>query len=760
MTQAPQEGTRIVGRGVQRVDSAERLIGAAVFGADHTTKGTLYAKLVRSPYANARILSIDVSRAVAMPGVRAVVTSADFPYIAMTNQAVGGEITMTPRDQRRMQMAEDRIFYHWQAVAAIAADDATIAEEAAALVEVEYEPIEPVVEVERAVRPDSSLVHDDLYTWEFAGGPSDKASNIARRVELSRGDVEQGFAESDIVIERTFRGGTVHQGYLEPQACTVDVGDDGHLTVYSSSQISFNLRDTLSIILGLPQEMITVVPLEIGGGFGGKAGLGIEFVTALLAMKARRPVKLVLAREEVFRASGPTCAHVIRLRIGAMRDGTLKAFEGRYLLDTGAMTGFTHSATAALTGASHYRFPHLYVDAYDVVTNKPVAMAYRAPSGPIGNYPTEVVMDELAEELGMDPIDLRLKNVTEEGDPLPNGLTMPVWGLKKILLAAKEHPAWTDPLPEGHGRGFAAAYWGGATLTSSAEIVINPDATFEVTTGSVDLTGTRTTMAQFAAEELGVEMEQINVISGDTDSVGHTDGSFGSRTTLTTGTAVLLAARDALEKLRAVAAEMLRVDAEYVDYAEQTFTARDADRSVTLADVCKAAVEANEDEKLKGIGMATGLPAAPTSAASIAEVAVDKDTGRTEIKRFTIFQDPGNAINPMSVEGQMQGGAAQGIGWALWEVYDVDVATGMIRNPNFLDYRMPTTLDVPMIEPVIVSTPNPSGPHGARGVGEIPLVTPVGAIGNAIYHATGVRLHQTPFTPEKVLWGLRELAGE
>ena len=296
MTQTRQEGTRIVGRGVQRVDSAERLIGAAVFGADHTTKGTLYAKLVRSPYANARVLSIDVSRAVAMPGVRAVVTSADFPYIAMSNQAVGGEITMTPRDQRRMQMAEDRIFYHWQAVAAIAADDATIAEEAAALVEVEYEPIEPVVEVERAVRPDSSLVHDDLYTWEFAGGPSDKASNIARRVELSRGDVEQGFAESDIVIERTFRGGTVHQGYLEPQACTVDVGDDGHLTVYSSSQISFNLRDTLSIILGLPQEMITVVPLEIGGGFGGKAGLGIEFVTALLAMKARRPVKLVLAQ--------------------------------------------------------------------------------------------------------------------------------------------------------------------------------------------------------------------------------------------------------------------------------------------------------------------------------------------------------------------------------------------------------------------------------------------------------------------------------
>ena len=758
MTETRQEGTRIVGRGVQRVDSGERLTGTAVFGADHKASGTLYGKMVRSPHANARIRSIDVSKAIALPGVRAVVTSADFPYIEMSNQAVGGEITMTPRDQRRMQMAEDKVFYHWQAVAAVAADDPVTAEQAAGLVEVDYEPIRPVVDVERAVQPDSSLVHDDLYTWEFAGGPSDKPSNIARRVELSRGDIERGLAESDIVLERTFRGGTVHQGYLEPQSCTVEIGEDGRMTVYSSSQISFNLRDTLSIILGLPQEQITVVPLEIGGGFGGKAGLGVEFVTALLAMKAKQPVKLTLAREEVFRASGPTCAHVIRLKIGAMRDGTVTAFEGHYLLDTGAMTGFTHSATAALTGASHYRFPHLYVDAYDVVTNKPVAMAYRAPSGPIGNYPTEVVMDELAEELGMDPIDLRLKNVTEEGDPLPNGLTMPVWGLKKILLAAKEHPAWTDPVPEGHGRGFAAAYWGGATLTSSAEIIVNADATFVVTTGSVDLTGTRTTMAQFAAEELGVEMSQISARSGDTDSVGHTDGSFGSRTTLTTGTAVLLAAKDALERLRSVAAQLLRVEPDFVDYENQTFIARDAaDRRVSLENACKAAVEDEPEGKLKVVGMATGLPAAPTAAASIAEVAVDTETGRSAITRFTIFQDPGNAINPLAVEGQMQGGAAQGIGWALWEVYDVDPETGIIRNPNFLDYRMPTTTDVPMIEAVIVSTPNPSGPHGARGVGEIPLVTPVGAIGNAIYHATGVRLHQTPFTPERVLWGLKEL---
>ncbi len=347
--------------------------------------------------------------------------------------------------------------------------------------------------------------------------------------------------------------------------------------------------------------------------------------------------------------------------------------------------------------------------------------------------------------------------MTEEGDPLPNGLTMPVWGLKKILQAAREHPAWTDPVPEGRGRGFAAAYWGGATLTSSAEVHVHSDATFTVITGSVDLTGTRTTMAQFAAEELGVEMEQIRVEIGDTDSVGHTDGSFGSRTTLATGTAVIVAARDALQKLRARAGDLLRVAPEFLDYADQTFVMRDnPDKRITLKEVCSRTV-GGTDGAIQGIGMSTGLPGAPTAAASIAEVEVDRATGRTEIKRFTIFQDPGNAINPMAVEGQMQGGAGQGIGWALWEVYDIDPATGVIRNANLLDYRMPTTLDVPMIEPVIVSTPNPTGPHGARGVGEIPLVTPVGAIGNAIYHATGLRLYQTPFTPERVFMGLQEM---
>lgn len=755
MTETAASTTRVVGQGVKRVDSPERVTGKAIYGADHATPGTLFAKVVRSPHANARIVSIDIGDALRHPGVKTVVTSHDFPRIELSMQAVGGEITMTPRDQRRMQMAEDRVFYHGQAVAAVAATDLSAAEAAAELVKIVYEPDEPVVDVERAVQPDSSLVHHDLYTWEFAGGLSEKPSNIARRIELDRGDIDRGFEEADVILERRFRGGTVHQGYLEPQASTVDIDAQGHLTCYTSSQINFNLRDTLATILGLSKDLVTVVSLEIGGGFGGKAGLGIEFVTALLAMKAGRAVKLVLTREEVFRATGPTCAHVIDIKIGAKSDGTLTAFKGTYLLDTGAMTGFTHSATAAMTGASHYRFPHLHIDAYDVVTNKPVAMAYRAPSGPIGNFPTEALMDELAAIVGMDPIDLRIKNVTEDGEPLPNGLAMPVWGLKKILTEARQHPAWTETAPEGRGRGFAAAYWGGATLTSNAEIVANSNATFSVITGSVDLTGTRTTMAQIAAEELGVEMEQILIASGDTDSVGHTDGSFGSRTTLTTGTAVMNAARDVIGKLREKAGEFLRVEPEYLDYADQVFEMRDnPDKRITLVEVCERSI-GQTPGSIHGAGNSTGLPGAPTAAASIAEVEVDRETGRPEIKRFTMFQDPGNAINPMAVEGQMQGGAGQGIGWALWEVYDIDQVTGVVQNANFLDYRIPTTLDIPMIGTEIVSTPNPSGPYGARGVGEIPLVTPVAAIANAIHDATGVRIYETPLNPERVFWALQ-----
>ena len=743
--------TKIVGKSIQRVDGAERAEGTAKYGADLTLPKSLFGKVKRSPYANAKILDIDISAALKSTGVKAIVTSKDFPSIEFSDKVVGGEITMTPRDQRRMQMAEEKVFYHAQAVAAVAAETLEQAESALDLIKVSYEVLDPVTNVEEAIKDNAPLVHDDLYTWEFAGKLSTKASNIARRVELSRGNYELGFAKSDIIIERQFQGGTVHQGYLEPQACSVNIDDD-HLTVYTSSQINFNLRDTLATILGREKDAITVVPLEIGGGFGGKAGLGIEFITSLLAIKANAPVKLVLNREEVFRSTGPTCAHVIKIKIGAMKDGTLTAFKGEYLLDTGAMTGFTHSATAAMTGSSHYKFTDLYVDAYDVVTNKPVAMAYRAPSGPIGNYPTEVVIDELAEKLNIDPIEFRIKNVTEEGDPLPNGLTMPVWGLKKILQAARTHPAWTDKLPNNRGRGFAAAYWGGATLTSNAEIAVNKDATFNVMTGSVDLTGTRTTMAQFAAEELDVQIDQIQVGIGDTDSVGHTDGSFGSRTTLATGTAVILAARDALDKLTNIASTLLRIDRDYIEYSDQLFSIKDDPSTfISLEEVCKSL-----SEPIRGIGMSTGLPGAPTAAASIAEVEVDKLTGRSEIKRFTIFQDPGNAINPLAVEGQMQGGAAQGIGWALWEVYDIDQKTGIIRNANFLDYKMPTALDVPMIDTEIISTPNPNGPHGARGVGEIPLVTPVGAIGNAIYNAIGIRMRETPFTPEKVFMAIKD----
>lgn len=746
--------TRVVGQAAPRGDAVERVTGKAVYGSDLTLPGTLYGKMLRSPHAHARIKSINTTRAMELPGVKIVVTSADFPDVELGGPAVGGEIALLPRDQRRMQLADETVFYQGQAVAAVAAISRQVAEDALELIDVEYEVLPTVGDVEEAIKPDAPLVHEDLYTWEFTGEKAASPSNISRHVAMSRGDVDSGFAEADIILEKTFRGGTVHQGYIEPQACTADIDASGHITVYTTNQSSFAVRDALSAVLGLPKNKITLVPLEIGGGFGGKSGLAIELVTTLLAMKSGRPVKLTLTREEVFRATGPTCANVVHLRMGAKKDGTLTAFKGSYYLDTGALAGFPHAATAGMTAISHYKVPNMQFDGYDVVTNKPVHMAYRAPSGPIGNYPTEALMDEIAEQLNIDPIDLRLKNVNDEGGPLPNGLTMPVWGLRKILETAKTHPAWTSPLPPGRGRGFSCAFWGGATLTSSAGVVVNADATFAVTIGSVDLTGVRTSMAQIAAEELGVELDQVTARMGDTDGVGYTDGTFGSRTTLVTGAAVQNAAQETLKKLQEKAAQFLEVVPEDLMYSNQTFSAKDDEsKQISLREVCTRSI-GGMFGSMEIVGSSTGLPMAPSSAAAIAEVEIDEDTGRTRIARWTAFQDPGKAINPMAVEGQMQGGAGQGVGWALWEVYDWQ--DGVVRNASLLDYRMPTALDVPMIETVIVETPNPSGPFGVRGAGEACLITPVPAIANAIHSAVGIRLQETPFTPTRVLQALKE----
>ncbi len=755
MSQIAERGA--VGQRIPRIDGVERVMGKARYGADLTLPGTLYAKTLRSPHAHARIRGIDASAALAIEGVKAVVTAADYPQVDLSAEALGGETALPIPEQRSMQIAEDKVVFHGQGVAVVAATDIHIAEAALAVIEVDYEPLAPVDDVEEAMKAGGPLVQENLHTWSFGDVLSNEPSNIARHVELGRGDVDAGFAEADVVIEHSFRGGTVHQGYIEPQACSVDIDADGNLTVYTTNQTNFNLRDSMAAVLGKPKNKIKVVPMEIGGGFGGKSNMTVEFGASLLAMKTGKPVKHYMTREEVFRATGPTCAHVATVKIGARRDGTITAFQGSYRLDVGAAAAFPHAAVAGLCAASYYKIPNLKIDAYDVVTNKSPSQAYRAPSGPIGNYPTESILDEIGERLGIDAVDLRLTNVADEGDPNAFGAPLPVWGLRKILENVKTHPAWTNPVPAGRGRGFACGFWGGATLTSSAQIAVHADATFAVLIGSVDLTGVRTSMAQIAADVLGVAMDSVRVEHGDTESVGYTDGSYGSRTLLVTGTAVMNAANDVLNQLKERAAFLLETDPDGIDYRDQNFFAKDdASKELNLAQVCSQSVGPMSGS-IVGIGTSSGLPEAPTSAASIAEVEVDESTGRAAVKKMTVFQDPGKAINPMAVEGQVQGGAGQGIGWAMSEEYQWKDA--VMRNATLLDYRIPTALDLPMIDVVLVETPNPSGPFGARGVGEACIITPISSVANAVHSATGARLFHSPFTPERIREATRARVG-
>ena len=408
-----------------------------------------------------------------------------------------------------------------------------------------------------------------------------------------------------------------------------------------------------------------------------------------------------------------------------------------------------------VSGFSPYKLPNFNADGYDVITNKPRSQAYRAPGLPEGAFAIETAIDELAEEIGMDPIDIRIVNATGDGEPMSDGMALPVTRFAQILEDVKKHPAWTDPLAPGRGRGMAIGMRREGGGTSSATIMLNKDATFSVVIGSVDLTGVRTTLAQMAAEVLGVELDAISIDIGDTDSVGYTDGSWGSRVTYVTGEAVAKAARDLIDQLKTLAAERFRANAADVEYKDGAFTLSDnREQSVTLQELAGSNTGAGVGA-IVGTGVATGVRPVTSTAVHVAEVEVDSDTGSVRIVKYTGFQDPGRAINPIAVEGQVQGAVAQGLGWALWENYEWD-ENGIMRNSNFLDYRIPTALDLPMIETVFVGGPAPENEFGIRGVGEAPIIPPLAVVGNAFQKATGVRVRQIPLNPERAFWALSQ----
>ena len=742
----------VVGTRPIRHDGIDKVIGAAKYGADIQLSGMLHGKVLRSPHAHARIRSIDTSKAEALTGVTAVVTSKDFPIIA--DKII--DLAETQGNARLMAehvMAADKALYKGHAVAAVSATSPHIAEQALDLIDIDYEVLKPVLSLDEAMADDTPLLHENLTTYfkleRFArGDDSGNKSNIASHIQHKLGDIEQGFREADIIVEREFTTQTVHQGYIEPHASTATWAGDGRVTIWTCTQGSFAIRSSCSAILDIPESDIRVIPTEIGGGFGAKITTYLEPVAAVLSKKSGRPVKVVMSRKDVFEGTGPTSASKMRTKIGVTNDGKITAAQLWMAFEAGAYPG-SPIGGATLCATGPYNIHNLLIDGYDVVLNKQKVQAYRAPGQPQGAFSVEPVIDELAEKLGMDPLEFRLKNAVKEGDRMPNGVPHPHFGVTVMEEAMKAHPHYQTPLTgPNQGRGVAVGYrWQGGQA-SSATITVNSNGTINLVTGSVDIGGSRTAVAMQAAEILGLRAEDVSPTVVDTDTIGWTGVTGGSRTAFDTGLAAIQASEEIIRLMKARAAITWEVDEDDVTFDNGSFICGSTEDTMSFKDLSARLMRTG------GPVTCSVSPASPGSgpiiAGNLVDVEVDPETGKVDILRYTAFMDVGTAVHPAYVEGQIQGGTVQGIGWALNETYNYD-DNGAMLNSSFLDYRMPTSLDVPMIDTVMIEVPNPKHPFGLRGVGEAPIIPPLPALANAVSNAIGVRMRELPLTPDAIL---------
>jgi len=747
---------KVIGTRPIRHDGVDKVTGRAKYGADINLPGMLHGRVLRSPHAHARITSIDVSAALALPGVKAVITGADFPDIPPALVQVG-ENLINARNLSMNLMARDKVLYDGHAVAAVAAISPHIAEEAVKLIRVEYEPLPHVQNVLDAMKDDAPILHPDLRTGGVAE-KSEKQTNVATQVRFARGDLAAGFAAADVIVEREFTTAMVHQGYIEPHNAVAQYNQDDHGTIWVSTQGSFAVRELCGHILKMNRGDIKVIPAEIGGGFGGKTTVYLEPLALLLSKKTGKPVKMVMTRNEVLRATGPTSGSHIRVKIGANKEGKITAAQVWMAYEAGAFPG-SPIAVGCMTVLAPYDIANLQIDGFDVVLNKPKTAAYRAPGATNAAFATETVIDELVEKLGIDPLEFRRINGAKEGTAQPAGPQYRRIGHLETVEAIKNSLHYQSPLPKSEngklrGRGVASGFWINAGFQSTATVSINTDGTANVVTGSPDIGGTRASCAMIAAEVLGLTAEEVHPVVADTESIGHTDTTGGSRVTFATGYAVYEAAQDAVNLLKQRAATVWKVKPGDVVYQDGVLSCTaNGHESMTLKELAArlpragGPVTGRSSINPRGVG--------PAFTTHVVDVEVDAETGKVDILRYTAAQDVGKAVHPSYVEGQIQGGVAQGVGWALNEEYYYD-DNGVMRNTGFLDYRMPTCLDLPMIETILVEVPNPGHPVGVRGVGEVPIVPPPAAIANAIYRAVGVRMTELPMSPPKLCKAIAE----
>jgi CO/xanthine dehydrogenase Mo-binding subunit len=749
----PVSQYKVIGTRPIRPDGIEKVTGKAKFAADYQDSTLLHGKVLRSPHAHANIKSINIDKALKYPGVKAIITSKDFaePPKGLTTIGEGGSANLQFISAN--VLAREKVLYKGHAIAAIAATSPHIAEEALDLIEVEYEVLKPVLTAQEAMKEDAPILHQTMTTTS-GGQDTGTNSNIPTHTIYTIGDAEKGFEEADVIIEREFTTSTVHQGYIEPHASSAMWDAKGDITVWTSTQTTFGVRSTTAAVVGVPVSKVRVIPMEIGGGFGGKIPAYLDPVAAVLSKKSGKPVKVIMSRADVLEASGPGAGTYMKVKIGATKDGRMVAGRGLLAFEAGAFPGSPVTA-GAMCMFSCYNLENAMIDAYDVVVNKPKTTAYRAPGAPQAAFAVETIVDEICEKLELDPLEFRLKNASKEGDRRVDGVVFNKVGNVEVLKAAKASPHYKSKVKgKNRGRGVASGFWFNAGLQSSVNISVNPDGTVSLVEGSVDIGGTRASISMQAAEVLGLKVEDVHTTVVDTDSIGFTGVTGGSRTAFATGYAAYEAANDVVEQMKSRAAMIWETSNEDVAYETDIFTRKsNSDQNITFKELSGKLHETGGP--IVGKGIVTPRGVGPAFAHHIVDVEVDTDTGKVDVIRYTALQDPGTAIHPSYVEGQIQGAVAQGIGWAINEEYYYNAEGGLV-NASLLDYRMPTALDLPMLETILVEVPNPGHPFGVRGVGEVPIVPPLAAIANAVYDAIGVRFYNLPMNPGRVLEAIWE----
>jgi CO/xanthine dehydrogenase Mo-binding subunit len=769
-----------VGKSWPRLDSREKVVGWTRYAADVPvpSPGLLHSRLVLSVYAHARINGIDASAALQVPGVVAVLTAKDLPIKG------SGDMRMFE------PLASREAVFAGQPVAMVVAETETAAQDGVDAVIVDYDPINPTVDLEGAMAVDAPVArphrHNSAEDSEMAsphaavghaddsepaasphaavGGGADRpkitealSDNVIGKHWHRQGDVDAALAGSAATASATYTTEWVYQAYMEPHGATAWVEGNGDLVVSSGTQGVFYTRGQLAKIFGLPISKVKSIGTPLGGAFGSKI-LVVEPLAAAAALKLRRPVRLTLTRREDMAMTNPAPATRIELTIGATADGRFTGLKSRLVFDAGAYSEWTVESIGAILIAGPYRWDAWDVKAFGVETNRVSTGSYRGPGGPQASFALETLINDLAAQLNVDPLELRARNAVTIGDKMVDGEPWVRIGTLEVLEKIKNHPLWQGraSLPEDEGIGIAVGVWPGGKEPAAAICRLEGDGTVTVITGVVDMSGVASGFATIAAETLGIDVSRINVVATDTSSAPRSPLSGGSVVTYSAGRAIQRSVEDLKTRLLKFASEELEIDPADLELRDGRVEPKGApSKGVSITDLA---------EKLEGFGVTTepieghgtGIPPslAPSVSAHLAHVRVDPETGEVSVLKFVIAQDVGRALNPALVQGQMRGGAAQGIGWALYEQMPFD-EQGQLLAGSLMDYAVPDALDIPEIETIIVEVPAPDGPFGAKGIGEAPVCGSPAAIGNAIEAAAGVRMRALPMTARRI-WAARQ----